>query len=258
MSFAVLSLPFLLRKVDNIFYEEKYMSKKNIKKRSASQTLSRIWLWSQFLWDYCWNTPYLRFLNIGFVNLAFLLGIGLVFDYYLRGIFPTFLIALLVSLFHVTFSFISRKIFIYKTRRDWLKEYVRCLLLYGGSILIYSFLMWLFVDGLHMYFFVAQIFSLLSGKIYYTLASYVYFMPKVDYALKRERQDSNAYKDFEIEPINNDIQEERKELTEQKKSQRISPLKEKEGFAPFVFVRKQKELFFQSFEDFQRRKKDKN
>lgn len=152
-----------------------------MQKKEKSNTLAIFWMWAQFLWDYCWNSPYLRFLNIGFVNIAFLLAIGVILDYYLRNFLPTFLIALLVSIFHVSFSFVSRKIFIYKTKGNWLKEYLRCFLLYGGSILLYSLLLWLFVDGLHMYFFIAQIVALLSGKIYYSIASYFYFMPKTNF-----------------------------------------------------------------------------
>lgn len=237
------------------------------KKERFFHIVSNVWLWAQFLWHYCWNSPYLRFLNVGFVNLVFLLTIGVVFDWWLKGALPTFLIALIVSIVHLTFSFISRKIFIYKTQGNWLKEYGRCVMIYSGSILIYALLMWLFVDGFHIYFFVAQILALLSGNLYYTFASYFYFMPKPD--LSAETGDFDGLHRPETQELSKqsrvpNLSEKRKEIEvrDQQKNDTIPREKHvkqnrkilSKGFHPFVFVREQKNLLLKAFEEFKKTK----
>lgn len=252
-----------------------------MKANKTSKILSSLWLWVQFIWDYCWNSPYLRFLNIGFVNLAFLLSIGVLLDILLRDSLPTFLIALLVSIFHVTFSFVSRKIFIYKTRGNWLKEYLRCYMVYGGSILIYALLTWLFVDGMHMYFIIGQILALLSGNLYYSFASYFYFMPKPDLSPETGELHGELHEELHTaETIKQDTIKTNittQDATPQNTNTQIPPTTyenmpdveqdsslahtlaqehntAKKRFAPIQFLRKQKELFFEAFEKFKQSK----
>jgi len=136
-----------------------------------------IWNFIVFLWNYCWDTPYLRFLNVGFVNLVFMLGIGVLLDFMFKTILPTFFIALLVSIFHVSFSFVTRKIFVYRTKGDWLNEYLRCYAFYGVSIVISVLVLWLFIDQFKFAFWSAQLWSLFIATLFYSLTSrYFAFM----------------------------------------------------------------------------------
>ncbi len=140
------------------------------------------WNFLVFIWRYCWDTPYLRFLNIGFVNLLFMFGIGILLDVTLKNLIPTFLLALLISVFHVTFSFAMRKIFIYKTKDNWLKEYLRCYLFYSVSIIVSVLVLWILIDSFKFTFWIAQALSLLSATIFYSITSryfaFMYFQEK--------------------------------------------------------------------------------
>ena len=135
------------------------------------------WHFLVFIWDYCWNAPYLRFLNVGFVNLLFMYGIGIFLDFVLKNTLPTFLIALLISIFYVTFSFAMRKIFIYKTKGDWIKEYLRCYAFYSVSIVVSVLVLWILIDAFSFAFWSAQALSILVSTLFYSLTSrYFAFM----------------------------------------------------------------------------------
>ena len=137
----------------------------------------RGWHFLVFIWKYCWDTPYLRFLNVGFVNLFFMYGSGIFLDFILKNILPTFLIALLVSIFHVTFSFVMRKLFIYKTKGDWIKEYLRCYAFYSVSIVVSVLVLWILIDAFSFAFWSAQALSILVSTLFYSLTSrYCAFM----------------------------------------------------------------------------------
>jgi hypothetical protein len=150
---------------------------KRMIKQKFRDVMQYCWNFLVLVWKYCWDTPYLRFLNVGFVNLLFMYGSGVLLDFLLRNIFPTFFIALLVSIFHVTFSFATRKIYIYKTKGNWLKEYLRCYAFYSVSIVVSVLVLWSLMDAFGFAFWSAQLWSIFVATVFYSLTSrYFAFM----------------------------------------------------------------------------------
>ena len=136
--------------------------------RSLAQSA---WLFIVFIWNYCWDAPYLRFLNVGFLNLLFMFGSGVFLNFLLQNTLPTFFIGILVNIFYVTFSFGMKKVFIYKTKGDWLKEYLRCYAFYSVSIVISVFVLWILVDQFSFAFWSAQLIGLFVASLFYALTS---------------------------------------------------------------------------------------
>ncbi len=123
------------------------------------------------IWQYCWENPYLRFLNVGFLNIIFIFFSGIIINYFLNGKIPNLLIAILVSMFHISFSFGMRKIFIYKTKGNWIKEYLNCYMYYWASIFFYIMVLWMLIESYKMRFWLAQIISFLFANLFYSLTS---------------------------------------------------------------------------------------
>lgn len=67
-----------------------------------------------------------------------------------------FFISVLSNLIAITFSFLVYKAFVFRTQGNWLKEYLKCFIVYGGSALFGIFMIWLLVDGFSINIWVAQ------------------------------------------------------------------------------------------------------
>lgn len=180
-----------------------------------------------FLWQYCWNTPYLRFLNVGFVNLLVVFGVGVLIDFLLKNILSTFVIVLLVNFFHVTFSFVMRKIFVYKTNDNWIKEYLRCYAFYSVSIVISMLVLLILIDMYGFAFWSAQILSLLVATLFYSLTSrYFAFMHVFEHKENSiVKKDDNREDEKEEDNKNN---KEDEELEEDKEVEEVEKNKDKE------------------------------
>ena len=85
----------------------------------------------------------LAYLLTGGWNTLF--GIGLYFFAYLWfGENHHYLfIALPVNILSITNAFVCYKLFVFKTKGNWLKEYLRCYVVYGGGMLLSILLLWL-------------------------------------------------------------------------------------------------------------------
>jgi putative flippase GtrA len=77
-----------------------------------------------------------RYLVVGLWNTAFGYGTYALCVFLLEGRVPAaYLVAsLLASLLNITVSFLGYKWFVFRTRGNYLKEWLRCLMVYSGSI----------------------------------------------------------------------------------------------------------------------------
>jgi len=77
-----------------------------------------------------------RYLVVGLWNTAFGYGTYALFVMLLEGRVPAaYLVAsLLASLINITVSFLGYKWFVFRTRGNYLQEWLRCLMVYSGSI----------------------------------------------------------------------------------------------------------------------------
>jgi putative flippase GtrA len=78
-------------------------------------------------------------------------------------------IGLLANIVNITMAFLTYKLFVFQTEGNWIREYFRTYLVYGGATLAGLVLLWAMVGGLSMPFWLAQ------GLVMITiiLASYV-------------------------------------------------------------------------------------
>ena len=97
---------------------------------------------------------------------------------YFSGIYLYFLIkdnlrivfiSIISSVLSITISYLTYKIFVFKTRGNWIREYIKCYMVYGGISILNIFMIWLFVDVLKVNIWL----SLGSSTLIVTVLSYL-------------------------------------------------------------------------------------
>lgn len=83
-------------------------------------------------------TQFRRYLTVGVVNTAFGYGSYALFTHMLTPRMPAayLLASLLSSVLAITFSFLTYKWFVFRTKGNYLREWGRCFVVYGGTILV--------------------------------------------------------------------------------------------------------------------------
>lgn len=102
------------------------------------------------------NAKQVRYLLAGGWNTLFGYGMGVSLYYGLTQYLHTVVIAVISNVFAITMSFITYKTFVFKTKGNWLHEYLRSCMVYAGIALISVVLLWLLVDGMHIKIWLAQ------------------------------------------------------------------------------------------------------
>ena len=98
----------------------------------------------------------IRYLLAGGWNTIFGYGLGVGLYLWLSPWFHVTVIGLVAGIFAISMSFLTYKVFVFKTEGNWLREYARSYVVYGGSTLISTGLLWFFVDQVHLPIWVAQ------------------------------------------------------------------------------------------------------
>lgn len=98
-----------------------------------------------------------RYLIIGLINTIFGYFIGIlnfILFYKLVGIF---FLSLLNNIVSITFSFLTYKYFVFKTKNKFfLSEYLKSYIVYGISFIVGTFFLWLTLEVLKLDIFIAQ------------------------------------------------------------------------------------------------------
>ena len=98
-----------------------------------------------------------RYLIIGLINTIFGYFIGIlnyILFYKLIGIF---FLSLLNNIVSITFSFLTYKYFVFKTKNKFfLNEYLKSYIVYGISFIVGTFFLWLTLETLKLDIFIAQ------------------------------------------------------------------------------------------------------
>ena len=98
-----------------------------------------------------------RYLIIGLINTFFGYFIGIlnyILFYKLIGIF---FLSLLNNIVSITFSFLTYKFFVFKTKNKFfLSEYLKSLIVYGTSFIVGTLFLWLTLEVLKLDIFIAQ------------------------------------------------------------------------------------------------------
>ena len=92
------------------------------------------------------KTKSIRYLLAGGWNTAFgyFLGVGLYL--LLSDRLHITLIAIICNILAISMSFLTYKLFVFKTSGNWLTEYLRSFVVYGTMALLGILLLWCFVD----------------------------------------------------------------------------------------------------------------
>ena len=98
----------------------------------------------------------LRYLLAGGWNTVFGYGIGVGLYTILSSQLHVAVIAAIANIFAITMSFLTYKLFVFKTTGNWLSEYGRSYLVYGSMALLSIVLLWAMVDYLGMDIWYAQ------------------------------------------------------------------------------------------------------
>ena len=98
----------------------------------------------------------LRYLLAGGWNTLFgyLCGVGLYYGF--GGQVHVLIIGVVANILAITMAFLTYKLFVFRTKGNWLAEYFRTYLVYGTTAVIGIALLWLLVDGFGTPFWLAQ------------------------------------------------------------------------------------------------------
>ena len=98
----------------------------------------------------------LRFLCAGCVNTFFGYICSLVIYFYLKSVISIVFIAIISTIINITFSFFSYKLFVFRTKGNWIREYLRCYIVYGLSSIFGIIGIWFLVEMLKIPFWLSQ------------------------------------------------------------------------------------------------------
>ncbi len=104
----------------------------------------------------CFDSPKIRYLLAGGWNTAFGYGVGVGLYNILSPTMHVLIIGTIANVLSISMSFLTYKLFVFKTKGSWLREYVRTYIVYGGASLLGILLLWLLVDGAGLKIWLAQ------------------------------------------------------------------------------------------------------
>ena len=98
----------------------------------------------------------LRYLIAGGWNTIFGYGVTVGLYALMADKLHIALIATIANILAITMSFITYKLFVFKTQGNWLLEYARSYIVYGGMAILSIIFLWIFVDILGWQIWYAQ------------------------------------------------------------------------------------------------------
>lgn len=98
----------------------------------------------------------IRFLLIGGFNTAFAYCVSTGLYYALTRWLHIVAIGAIANVICITEAFFAYKLFVFRSSGSWLREYLRCYVVYGGNALIGIAGLWLFVNVIGVPFWIAQ------------------------------------------------------------------------------------------------------
>ena|SRR4030067_2569452 len=102
------------------------------------------------------DTHKVRYLLAGGWNTLFGYSTGIILYYSFSKYLHVIEIGVLANIIAITMAFLTYKLFVFQTKGNWLREYFRSYIVYGGMALLGIGLLWIMVDGLNIPFWLAQ------------------------------------------------------------------------------------------------------
>lgn len=97
-----------------------------------------------------------RYLLAGTANTFFGYFTSLGLYYSLSNKISLLAILGLASVLSITFSFLTYKLYVFKTSGNWLREYIKCYFVYGFTALFSTSFIWFLVEKNNVKFWMAQ------------------------------------------------------------------------------------------------------
>ena len=107
------------------------------------------------------NSSKFRYLIAGGWNTVFGYGLGVALFLLLTDAVHTAAIAFIGSLISMAMSFITHKLFVFRTKGNWIKEYLRACLVYGNAAIISIAIIWALVDLAGLNIWISQALTIL-------------------------------------------------------------------------------------------------
>jgi len=98
----------------------------------------------------------IRYLIAGAWNTIFGYVSGLSIYYAVGDHVHVVFVALIANVLAITMAFLTYKIFVFRSKGNWLVEYFRAYVVYGATAVLGIGLLWILVDGANVPFWLAQ------------------------------------------------------------------------------------------------------
>lgn len=112
----------------------------------------------------------IRYLLAGAWNTFLGYIAGLALYYGLEGRIHVVTVGVMANIFAITMAFMTYKLFVFRTKGNWLGEYFRAYLVYGATGVMSIGLLWLLVGGLELPFWLGQGMAIILTVV----ASYIF------------------------------------------------------------------------------------
>jgi putative flippase GtrA len=104
-----------------------------------------------------------RYLICGIFNTLFAYFSGLFIYHFLNNKLSITFISLICYVASISVTYLTYKLFVFKTKGNWIYEYVRCYFVYGSVIIIGILSTTLFVNFFHIPFWISQLVTIFIG-----------------------------------------------------------------------------------------------
>lgn len=109
------------------------------------------------MWKALLNEKQLRFAIAAACNASFSFVISVTIYEILKKYLHITIIGVICSILGITFSFLNYKLFVFKTKGNWGKEYFKCYVVYSFTTTLSIIGVWILVDFLHIKFWISNI-----------------------------------------------------------------------------------------------------
>jgi putative flippase GtrA len=150
----------------------------------------------------------IRYLMVGGFNTCFGYGLFVAFNYLFRrlGVYGSEIASLLSNVVAITAAFLGYKWFVFRTRGNYLREWLRCMSVYGSSMLFSLVMLPPLTLFLRRWFGPTQMASNVAAAILIVVTVIASYFGHKHFSFRRSRAavdpvpDSSASKAFESRP----------------------------------------------------------
>ena len=106
------------------------------------------------------------FLFFGGINTVFGYCNSLLLYFLFRDIVNIVVILIFINIINISFSFVTLKYFVFKSKNPFFPEYMKSLVLYSGAIFLSTFILYLLYELLSLKFYIASLITTILMLIY--------------------------------------------------------------------------------------------